>query len=48
MPNNPLKNILIKERVKLKDMSFNQKLEYIWEYYKLHIVAFIILILVIS
>jgi hypothetical protein len=31
------------ERVKLREMNFKEKRQYIWEYYKLHIFAFVLL-----
>ena len=32
---------LAKEKKKLKEMTFKEKLDYIWTYYKLHILAFL-------
>ena len=36
------------ERKKLKDMSFRDKLWYIWEYYKLHMLVVLGVVLLIS
>ena len=41
--NAPLKEKFHLEIAKLRSMSFKEKLEYIWEYYKLHIIAFCII-----
>ncbi|MCL2285724.1 MAG: hypothetical protein FWC32_05090 [Firmicutes bacterium] len=35
-----LKNFFATERAKLREMSFKDKRQYIWEYYKIHIIAF--------
>jgi hypothetical protein len=36
------------ERVKLKEMNFREKREYIWEYYKIHIIMGAVLVFVIG
>ena len=36
------------EKKKLSEMSFTEKCAYIWEYYKLHIIGFVILVVVVS
>ena len=38
------KEFIHEEGIKLKEMSFSEKAEYIWEYYKVHIIitAFLI------
>ncbi|WP_235839112.1 hypothetical protein [Clostridium sp. Marseille-P2415] len=42
------KDILQEERSKLKDMSFKNKLWYIWEYYKIPIISVVVAIVLIS
>jgi len=34
------------ERIKLKEMSFKEKVEYIWEYYKFHIIIFAVILII--
>jgi len=36
------------EKAKLKEMNFKQKREYIWEYYKVHIIILIILLIAVG
>ena len=36
-----VKLFLVTEYSKLKDMSTKEKVEYVWEYYKIHIIAFV-------
>jgi len=45
--NAPFKEKMRLEIVKLREMSFKEKLEYIWEYYKYHIIGLIVAILII-
>lgn len=40
-----LKDKLLEEKKKLKEMTFKGKFEYIWEYYKLHMIGTLIFIL---
>jgi len=42
----PLKEQIRIEIMKLREMSFRNKLEYIWEYYKVHIIAVLIVLFV--
>ena len=46
--NAPLKVKFQLEIKKLREMSFKNKLEYIWEYYKIHIVALLIVLFIIG
>ena len=46
--NAPLKVKFQLEVKKLREMSFKNKLEYIWEYYKIHIVALLIVLFIIG
>ncbi len=34
-----LRDEIKRENIKIKDMSFKKKIEYIWEYYKVHIIS---------
>jgi len=45
--NAPIKEKLRLEVVKLREMNFKGKLEYIWDYYKIHIILIVIAIFVI-
>ena len=44
--NAPFKEKVRIEIAKLREMTFKSKLEYIWEYYKFHIIIFLVLIFV--
>ena len=44
----PLKEKFRIEIAKLREMTFREKLEYIWDYYKLHIIITCVLILIIG
>jgi len=44
--NAPIKEKIRLEFVKLREMNFKEKREYIWEYYKFHIVCFFVLIFI--
>ena len=41
-----LKNFFAAERAKLKDMTFKEKASYIWEYYKIPIIAAIVVLII--
>jgi len=43
-----LKNFIETERAKLSEMTFAQKRQYIWEYYKLHIIGLLIFVFLIG
>ena len=43
-----IKKLVADEKQKMKDMSFNEKRQYIWEYYKLHILISLVLLYLIG
>jgi len=47
-PGAPLKEKLRIEMAKLREMKFRHKVEYIWDYYKLHIVITVVILLIIG
>jgi len=46
--NAPLKEKFRLEIAKLRDMTFKSKLEYLWEYYKIHFIALIIFLFIVG
>lgn len=46
--NMPLKERLNTEKARLREMTFKEKMQHIWEYYKIHLIVIVVILIVIG